>query len=88
MGDLMANNLTIDGNLTVGGTQTQSGSAVIGTGAASTLAFYGTTAVSQRSSSLQTTTNVVTSASFGTLQVAQLQEVQNALIGLGLIKGS
>lgn len=90
----MANNLAVDGNLSVGGTQAFSGSTQfsgavgIGDAAADTIAFYGTTKVSQRASSLQATTNVVTSASFGTLQVAQLQEVQNALIALGLIKGA
>lgn len=90
----MANNITIDGTLTVGGAQTFTGATAfagnvaIGDAVADTLAFYGTTQVSQRASSLQATTNVVTSASFGTLQVAQLQEVQNALIQLGLIKGA
>lgn len=50
--------------------------------------FYGATPVSQRAGSNQASTNVVTSASFGTLQVAQLQEVYNTLAGLGLWKGS
>lgn len=49
------------------------------------LGFYGTTPVVQRATATtHTTTNVVTSASYGTLQVAQMQEVQNTLIALGI----
>ena len=47
--------------------------------------FYGTTPVVQRATATtHTTTNVVTSASYGTLQVAQMQEVMNTLAALGL----
>jgi len=47
--------------------------------------FYGATPVVQRATATtHTTTNVVTSASFGTLQVAQVQEIMNTLAGLGL----
>jgi len=57
----------------------------VGGSAATTLGFYGATPVVQRATATtHTTTNVVTSASFGTLQVAQLQEVMNTLAGLGL----
>lgn len=53
--------------------------------AADKLGFYGTTPVVQRATaSTHTTTAVVTSASYGTLQVAQMQEIQNTLIALGL----
>ena len=53
--------------------------------AADKIGFYGATPVVQRATSTShTTTNVVTSASYGTLQVAQMQEVQNTLIALGL----
>ena len=49
------------------------------------ISFYGVTPVVQRATATtHTTTNVVTSASYGTLQVAQLQEVMNTLAGLGL----
>lgn len=49
------------------------------------LGFYGTTPVVQRATATtHTTTNVVTSASYGTLQVAQMQEVMNTLAALGL----
>ena len=49
------------------------------------IGFYGTTPVVQRATATtHTTTNVVTSASFGTLQVAQIQEIMNTLAGLGL----
>lgn len=62
--------------------------ALVGLAATDKIALYGATPVAQRSSSLQTTSNVVTSASFGTLQVAQVQEVLNILNGLGASKGS
>ena len=49
------------------------------------ISFYGATPVVQRATATtHTTTNVVTSASYGTLQVAQMQEVMNTLAGLGL----
>jgi hypothetical protein len=54
-------------------------------GTAGTIGFYGATPVVQRATATtHTTTNVVTSASYGTLQVAQLQEVMNTLAALGL----
>jgi hypothetical protein len=57
----------------------------IGGTAATTVGFYGKTPVVQRATATtHTTTNVVTSASYGTLQVAQMQEVMNTLAGLGL----
>ena len=57
----------------------------LSTNASSTVGFYGATPIAQRSTAnTQVTTNVVTSASFGTLQVAQIQEIQNTLIALGL----
>jgi hypothetical protein len=40
--------------------------------------------VQRATGTTHTTPNVVTSASFGTLQVAQIQEIQNTLIGLGI----
>jgi hypothetical protein len=57
----------------------------IGGAATDKIGFYGTTPVVQRATATtHTTTNVVTSASYGTLQVAQMQEVMNTLAGLGL----
>lgn len=57
----------------------------VGGAAADKVGFYGTTPVVQRATATtHTTTNVVTSASYGTLQVAQMQEVMNTLAGLGL----
>lgn len=57
----------------------------IGKSATEKVGFYGATPVVQRATATtHTTTNVVTSASFGTLQVAQIQEIQNTLIALGL----
>lgn len=58
---------------------------LIGGAATDKVGFYGATPVVQRATgTTHTTTNVVTSASFGTLQVAQIQEIQNTLIALGL----
>lgn len=59
--------------------------AQIGSSATEKVGFYGATPVVQRATaSTHTTTAVVTSASFGTLQVAQIQEIQNTLIALGI----
>lgn len=59
--------------------------ALMGKDATEKIGFYGTTPVVQRATAAtHTTTNVVTSASYGTLQVAQLQEVMNTLAVLGL----
>jgi len=58
---------------------------MVGQAAADKVGFYGTAPVVQRATATtHTTTNVVTSASFGTLQVAQVQEIMNTLAGLGL----
>ncbi len=57
----------------------------MGSAASEKIGFYGTTPVVQRATATtHTTTNVVTSASYGTLQVAQMQEVMNTLAALGL----
>ena len=59
--------------------------AQIGQSASDKIGFYGATPVVQRATATtHTTTNVVTSASYGTLQVAQMQEVMNTLAALGL----
>lgn len=59
--------------------------AQIGQSASEKIGFYGATPVVQRATATtHTTTNVVTSASFGTLQVAQIQEIQQTLIALGI----
>jgi hypothetical protein len=59
--------------------------AQIGKSATEKIGFYGATPVVQRATATtHTTTNVVTSASYGTLQVAQMQEVMNTLAALGL----
>ena len=59
--------------------------AQIGQSASEKIGFYGATPVVQRATATtHTTTNVVTSASYGTLQVAQMQVVMNTLAGLGL----
>ena len=59
--------------------------AQVGKSASEKIGFYGATPVVQRATATtHTTTNVVTSASYGTLQVAQMQEVMNTLAALGL----
>lgn len=59
--------------------------AQLGKAATDKVGFYGATPVVQRATATtHTTTNVVTSASYGTLQVAQMQEVMNTLAGCGL----
>ena len=59
--------------------------AQMGQSASEKIGFYGATPIVQRATATtHTTTNVVTSASYGTLQVAQMQEVMNTLAGLGL----
>lgn len=61
------------------------GGVVLGQSASELVGFYGVTPVVQRATATtHTTTNVVTSASYGTLQVAQMQEVMNTLAGCGL----
>jgi hypothetical protein len=61
------------------------GGSVFGKDASTKIGFYGATPVVQRATATtHTTTNVVTSASYGTLQVAQMQEVMNTLAALGL----
>lgn len=58
---------------------------ILGQSASDKIGFYGATPVVQRATATtHTTTNVVTSASYGTLQVAQMQEVMNTLAALGL----
>lgn len=62
-----------------------SGGMRMGRSASELIGFYGATPVVQRATATtHTTTNVVTSASYGTLQVAQMQEVMNTLAALGL----
>jgi len=53
-----------------------------------TVGFYGKAPVTQRASSVQVTTNIATSASFGATQLAAVQEIMNTLSALGLWKGS
>ena len=59
--------------------------AQVGAAASDKVGFYGATPVVQRATATtHTTTNVVTCASFGMLQVAQIQEIQNTLIAIGI----
>jgi hypothetical protein len=58
---------------------------VLGNSASDLVGFYGTTPVVQRATATtHTTTNMVTSASFGATQVAIVQEIMNTLIANGL----
>jgi len=58
----------------------------LGQAAADLIAFYGTTPVSQRASSVQAT--VASSGSFGATQAALLNEIRDTLVALGLMKGA
>lgn len=53
-----------------------------------TVGFYGKTPTTQRASSVQATSNLATSASFGATQLAAVQEIMNTLSALGLWKGA
>lgn len=58
---------------------------MLGNAASDKVGFYGTTPVVQRATATtHTTTNMVTSASFGATQVAIVQEIMNTLIASGL----
>lgn len=59
----------------------------IGSLSTTPIGFYGATPVTQRTSSNQTSSNMVTSSAFGSSQVAVIQEIMNTLTGLGLWKG-
>lgn len=59
-----------------------------GQSATDLISFYGVTPVAQRSSSVQATTNIATSSSFGATQLAAVQEIMNTLTAVGLWKGS
>ena len=66
-------------------TYNRAAGAQMGSSASEKIGFYGATPIVQRATATtHTTTNVVTSASYGTLQVAQMQEVMNTLAALGL----
>ena len=57
----------------------------VGGAATDKVGFYGATPVVQRATATtHTTTNMVTSASFGATQVAIVQEIMNTLIAAGL----
>lgn len=57
----------------------------LGGAATDKIGFYGATPVVQRATATtHTTTNMVTSASFGATQVAIIQEIMNTLIALGV----
>ena len=60
----------------------------LGQGAADVISFYGVTPVTQRASSIQASSALVSSSSFGTGQLAIVQEIMNTLTGLGAWKGS
>ncbi len=61
---------------------------VLGTSATELIGFYGVAPKAQRASSVQASTYVTTSASFGATQADQMREIAATLIALGLWKGS
>ncbi len=84
----VASDVTISSTLTVLGSAALSSGGLIGSAAANTIGFYGATKVSQRANSIQISSNVAVSASFGATQLSAIQEVMNTLTGLGLWKGA
>lgn len=60
----------------------------VGASTADLVSLYGVTAVSQRASSNQVTTNIAVSASFGATQLAVIQEIMNTLTAVGIWKGA
>jgi hypothetical protein len=89
----IVDDLSVAGDLAVTGNTALTGSVLASAGgkfAATTsigISFYGTTTVSQRASSAQNTTLVV-SNSIGTAAEAVLEEICNTLTALGLWKGA
>lgn len=67
-------------------TQTLTGNVALGDSTADLIGFYGTTAISQRASSAQATSLVI-SNSIGTAAEAVIEEICNTLTQLGLWKG-
>lgn len=61
---------------------------VVGYSTTEKIGFYGAAPVTRRASSVQATSNLATSASFGATQLAAIQEIQLTLTGLGLWKGA
>lgn len=60
----------------------------VGQAATDLINLYGGTPASQRASSNQASSVMVTSASVGTLQVAIIQEIMNTLTAIGAWKGA
>jgi len=61
---------------------------VHGQSTAEKIAFYGTTAITQRAGAAQATSLLASSTAFTSVHLAALQEVMNTLTVLGLWKGS
>jgi hypothetical protein len=62
---------------------------IIASASSEKVGFYGKAPVAQRAyTSILITSNIVTSSSFGTLHVAQLQEVVNILHTIGISKSA
>ena len=81
-------NATVASTLVVSSAVSLSSGLVVGSAATNLLGFYGSSGVSQRTASTQTSSNAAVSSSFGATQLAILQEIMNTLTGLGMWKGS
>ena len=73
--------------LTVTGATTLNGIVAAGNATTDTIGFYGTTAISQRASSDQSTSLII-SNSIGTAAEKVMEEICNTLTALGLWKGA
>lgn len=78
--------LTTTDDLVVTDALTVSGNMAFGNATSDTIGFYGTTAISQRASSAQSTSLVI-SNSIGTAAEVVIEEICNTLTQLGLWKG-
>lgn len=86
LSEIQSADTTITDDLVVTDALTVNGAVALGNAAADTIGFYGTTAISQRASSAQSTSLVI-SNSIGTAAEAVLEEICNTLTQLGLWKG-
>lgn len=81
---------TLTGALTVSGAAALNGNVAVGNATSDSVAFYGTTAVTQRAGAAQNTTALSTASStaIDTATKAALIEIMDTMRVLGLWKGS
>jgi uncharacterized membrane protein len=83
---VVTDDVAVTDALTVTGATTLNGVVALGNAVSDGIAFYGTTTITQRASSNQATSLVI-SNSIGTAAELVLEEICNTLTALGLWKG-